>query len=189
MLALRFPKCRGRAALGISTRCNSETSKAANVLDFRALHEQPLHCHRQCAQQLRAALRHRCVPCSTAPRERARSGLPAGQPRAAARAKTSLVVAIGGASHCPTRTCCARRHWTGLWTRPPQPRENGTTSSAGRARRSALATARALDGARIVDPCAGRGDVALPLSWGRTCCCACRQGHSRAAERAKGPYK
>ena len=93
-----------------------------------------------------------------------------GNPRAAARAKAvALVDAIGSASALPDphvlRTTAL--DWSsideGLL---PATRERDDEQRRSRASIEALATvARALSSKRIVDPCAGRGDVALPLAY------------------------
>jgi len=93
-----------------------------------------------------------------------------GNPRAAARARAvALVDAIGGASALPDPDVL---HTTALdWSAIgegllPATRERDDEQRRSRASIEALATvASAFDAARIVDPCAGRGDVALPLAY------------------------
>ena len=116
-----------------------------------------------------------------------------GNPRAAARARAvALVDAIGGASALPDPDVL---HTTALdWSAIdegllPATRERDDEQRRSRASIEALATvARAFDRKRIVDPCAGRGDVALPLAyfWGRTCCLArVVKGHSKWLQNAR----
>ena len=93
-----------------------------------------------------------------------------GNPRAAARARAvALVDAIGGASALPDPDVLRVNalDWSsideGLL---PATRERDDEQRRSRASIEALATvARALSNKRIVDPCAGRGDVALPLAY------------------------
>ena len=114
-----------------------------------------------CEQQLR----HRCVPyqcCSSRARTpwitcRATPGLQPEQEQWRSWTRSAVPV------RCPTRTCYIRRHWTGPQSTKAysQPRENGTTRQRRRVHRGP-GDGRARTVNSFVDPCAGRGDVALP---------------------------
>ena len=176
------------------------------VLDFiRSCQRQPTSALPQCPQcaawrHCEQQLRHRCVPPSqhAAARERARSGLPAGQPQGCGQSKSSgargrdrrcqLVARPGRATYDGTGLVLHRRRLT------PSHERNGTTSSA-RSRASIHRSAgdgRAPWTARASStraPVAATWRCLWRTFWGRMCCSAtCRQGHSKWLQNArKGP--